>query len=348
MLEKIKGIIVKPLVAGILGFVLGLIIGLPILGWGLIPVKWVDASAAQLRADVKKDYLRMAIESYAKNPDPQKAGERWSELGSSADAVLAELQADNSENPQDIAGFIAAAKITNVSPASGAPVQTDQSVTQTPAGSAAKKPSLNLVVLLIVFLVLTVIIGGTLVYLLFIRKRSAQSSDEETVLPQAEEEGEAPKGKTDYAAEGQELPIAQYITTYSLGNDLYDDSFSIDSATGEFLGECGVGVSEHIGVGDPKKVTALEVWLFDKNDIQTITKVLMSEYAFNNPEISQKLVSKGEPVVVEPGKHILLETATLQLEARIVDMSYGQGALPPNSFFERLILELAIWTKPAA
>jgi hypothetical protein len=135
------------------------------------------------------------------------------------------------------------------------------------------------------------------------------------------------------------------MTTYVLGDDLYDDSFSIDSPTGEFLGECGVGISDTIGVGDPKKVTAFEVWLFDKNDIQTITKVLMSEHAYNDPSISQRLMSKGEPVVIEAGQHIMLETATLQLEARVIDMNYGQGALPNGSYFERLTLELAIWQK---
>ena len=66
------------------------------------------------------------------------------------------------------------------------------------------------------------------------------------------------------------------MTTYVLGDDLYDESFSIDTASGDFLGEYGVGVSETIGVGEPKKVTALEIWLFDKNDIKTATKVLMS------------------------------------------------------------------------
>jgi hypothetical protein len=143
----------------------------------------------------------------------------------------------------------------------------------------------------------------------------------------------------------QEPPVAQFMTTYMAGDDLYDDSFSIDSPSGEFLGECGVGISETIGVGDPKKVTAFEVWLFDKNDIQTVTKVLMSEHAFNDATIHQKLESKGEPVLTEPGKRILLETATLQLEARVVDMNYGQGALPPCSFFDRLTLELAVWPK---
>ena len=145
----------------------------------------------------------------------------------------------------------------------------------------------------------------------------------------------------------EEPPVVQFMTTYMLGDDLYDDSFSIDAPTGEFLGECGVGISETIGVGDPKKVTAFEVWLFDKNDIQTVTKVLMSNHAFNDPNIRQRLLAKGEPQLVEPGKRILLETASLQMEARIVDASYGGGAMPTNSYFDRLTLELAVWPKSA-
>jgi hypothetical protein len=95
-------------------------------------------------------------------------------------------------------------------------------------------------------------------------------------------------------------------------------------------------------------VTAFEVWLFDKNDIQTITKVLMSTHAFNDPAINQRLASKGEPVLVEPGTKVLLETATLTLEARAVDLGYGSGALPPESNFDRLTLELAVWPRAKA
>jgi hypothetical protein len=113
------------------------------------------------------------------------------------------------------------------------------------------------------------------------------------------------------------------------------------------MGECGVGISDTIGVGDPKKVTAFEVWLFDKNDIQTVTKVIMSPHAFDDPTIRQRLESKGEAVLAESGKHVLLETATLQLEARVVEMTFGQGALPENSYFDRLTLELAVWPKAA-
>jgi len=51
--EIFNEIIQKPLYAGIAGLVIGLIIGLPILGWGLWPVKWTDADPSYLRDDLK-------------------------------------------------------------------------------------------------------------------------------------------------------------------------------------------------------------------------------------------------------------------------------------------------------
>jgi hypothetical protein len=151
--------------------------------------------------------------------------------------------------------------------------------------------------------------------------------------------------KTDFQSLGLAPPITQTMTTYVLGDDLYDESFSIDTGGGEFLGEYGVGVSETIGVGEPKKVAALEIWLFDKNDIKTATKVLMSEHAYNDPNIRARLEPKGELVVVKPQEQILLETATLQLLATVVDMEYGTGAMPQKSYFERITLELAVWPR---
>jgi len=49
--------------------------------------------------------------------------------------------------------------------------------------------------------------------------------------------------------------------------------------------------------------------------------------------------------MVEPQAQVLLETATLQLLATIVDIEYGKGPLPDNSYFERVTLELAIWPR---
>jgi hypothetical protein len=141
-------------------------------------------------------------------------------------------------------------------------------------------------------------------------------------------------------------PLAQFVTTYTLGDDHYDPSFSIELESGEFMGECGVGISETIGVGEPNKVTAFEVWLFDKNDIRTVTKVLMSDYAFHDEALRTKLAPKGEPVEAEVGEDVLLETKRLIVRARVVEAEYGMGNLPADSFFERLTVELAAWVKP--
>jgi hypothetical protein len=130
-----------------------------------------------------------------------------------------------------------------------------------------------------------------------------------------------------------------------LGHDSYDDSFSIENANGDFLGECGVGISESLGADAPKNVTALEVWLFDKNDIRTITKVIMSDHAFFDEALKAKLEPKGDPVLAREDETVVLETASLIINAEIKDMEYGAGTLPPQSYFERITIELSAWAK---
>lgn len=150
---------------------------------------------------------------------------------------------------------------------------------------------------------------------------------------------------TDFEAMGETKPVCTFNSVYILGDDLYDDSFAIETDSGEFLGECGSGISETIGVGDPKKVTATEVWLFDKNDIRTVTKVLMSEHAYNDQALRSKLAPKGDAVMATPGGIITLETQTLRIQIKILDLQYGEGGLPPKSHFERLTVQIAAWPK---
>lgn len=159
---------------------------------------------------------------------------------------------------------------------------------------------------------------------------------------------DAAKEKTDFTARGEVPPVCQFVSTYVLGDSLYDESFPIETSKGMFLGECGSSIGETIGVGEPKRVTATEVWLFDKNDITTVTKVIMSEHAYRDQALRTKLASKGEAVLAVPGATITLETQTLRAQVRIVDVQYGEGPLPPRSFFERLVVEIAVWSKEGA
>jgi hypothetical protein len=141
------------------------------------------------------------------------------------------------------------------------------------------------------------------------------------------------------------VPIARFRTTYVLGHDTYDDSFSIENSLGDFLGECGVSIAESLGTDAPKNVTAFEVWLFDKNDIRTITKVIMSDHAFFDDAIKAKLAPKGEPVLARESETVVLETAALIINAEVTELVYGSGTLPPQSFFERFTIELSAWSK---
>jgi hypothetical protein len=336
-MDRIREQITKPvLIAAGVGLLLGLVLGI-LYAWVIDPVEWENAAVQHLREDLQRDYLAMSVQTFAQTGNVQEAQRRWAEMGDDREQLLGNLQT-NPPAPlsSDMIGQYAAAVQAGALPGAqpGLPGTVDE-----PAGAPA-----NLTWALVLMCLLTLGIGGVLLYLFAFRnRRPAIASNRGGAA--AMSMGRADVDPATYS-EGQEPPIVQYLTSYTLGNDLYDDSFSIDSPNnGEFLGECGVGISDTIGVGDPKKVTAFEVWLFDKNDIQTVTKVLMSQHAFNDPSINQRLASKGEPVLVEPGKTIILETATLQLQARVVTMNYGQGALPANSFFDQMTLELAVWPK---
>ena len=141
-------------------------------------------------------------------------------------------------------------------------------------------------------------------------------------------------------------PVTRKMSVFLMGRGQYDDSFEIEDSNDMFLGECGAAIAETIGEGDPAKVTAIEVWLFDKEDfVRTMTGVFATAHAFNDPAIRSKLETKGDLVLMQPGAEVILETNTLRLRARVVDMGYGVAEAPPNSFLENSTIEVAVWQK---
>lgn len=331
ILQVISLILKKPAVAITVGVIAGLALGL-IVGWGLWPVQWTDATPEVLRADLQEDYMRMAIDSFRVNGDQLLAIERYKSVGPDAAQVFLKVkQAPGGLDPAAVLAFDQLIQAA-VGPVEGAALPPEE------------QPSTSFGTILISvagILILAVIIFGAFY---FFRRIFRPRSGTVSAAMQAAEVSRQTE-RTDFQSLGLAPPVTQTMTTYVLGDDLYDESFSIDTQGGDFLGEYGVGVSETIGVGDPKKVTALEIWLFDKNDIKTATKVLMSAHAFDDLELRARLEAKGELVMLEPQKQIMLETDTLQLLVTVSDLEYGDGALPPNSYFERVTLELAIWPK---
>jgi hypothetical protein len=307
------------------GLVVGLLLGL-LVGWVLWPREYYNATPNILRQDFRDAYLSAVATQYAADGDIERAQallglEFWDEGKLSATI-------------QNLAERVGGEDATRL-------LVLDQALSQAaPPAQPPASQGLNPTFLYCgVGLIVTAV--AALAYLALNRIRSARRPISEKAVASRTQEPGAWAG--DAAP-----PVAQFLTTYTLGDDFYDPSFSIENDAGDFMGECGVGISESIGVGDPKKVTALEIWLFDKNDIRTVTRVIMSDYAFHDEALRARLASKGDQLLVEEGGESALETATLILRARIVELEYGEGPLPTRSFFQRLTLELGIWIKPDA
>lgn len=329
------------LITAAVAFVIGLLAGWMLLGWVVAPVQYVNAGPQNLSDFFKVQYVQLIADSFALTNDVAAAQERLGYLGDGAGAAV-DLALQNTSGIDSLR----VSSLAAIVPAGG---------TAVPGGGSGGGGAVGLLKAILpicaVGVLLIVVIGGAL---FFWRLRSnspapAKSrgqhprSEGAVGSPSVNAAGEVMEAEVSYPP-GEE-PVSTFKTTYMLGNDLYDESFSVDDLQGDFLGECGVGISETIGVGDPKKVTAFEVWLFDKNDIKTVTNVVMSDHAYRDEALKSRLAPKGELVQARSGEIVKLETASLKVEARIVDLQYGSGVLPPNSFFQQLTFEISAWKK---
>jgi len=328
----------QPLVTALLTLVVGFLLGWFVMGWGLWPVQYVNGDISQLRPDLQQQYVRLVAGAYTVNQvDAVKATSLIQQLGPNASKIVSDTIASSTGD-----------EAIRVSQLQVALQSTPKPTTPSAGGAASLLDKLRLPALACGVIVLVGLVGGLLFWRLSAGSAATRAARPAYVPPAPRPVEERPNEPTPAGVEAKTAPVARFMTTYTLGDDAYDDSFSVDGPDGNFLGECGMGISETIGVGDPKKVTAFEVWLFDKNDIRTVTRVVMSEHAFRDDALKSKLAAKGDPVLARSGDTVSLETATLVVTARIVDMAYGGGALPPNSYFERLTIELAAYRKAEA
>jgi len=308
----------------VIGLVVGVIIGLPILGWWVFPVEWYDADPFDLRQQHKEAYISMLADSYTLNTNVALARQRvegWDpkDLGQ----VIGQLKAKSDGAQGQRLDNLAAALGVQAEMATPEPA-----VQETTIRALARRLAPILGIVLAAVLVIAGVIVGTSV----LRERRPEEPAKLGRQPPPMQQAAQPEDVGE--------PLGHFIARYTLGQDSYDQSFPIESPSGEFLGECGMGISEIVNAGPPANITAFEAWLFDKNDIRTLTKVLMSKYAYDDDALRAKLAPKGEAILVEPGKAIVLETATLRVDAEISEIEYGNEAAPPQSYFTRLTLSL--------
>jgi hypothetical protein len=208
---------------------------------------------------------------------------------------------------------------------------------QPPSGAAPAQPepsgggglSITTLLLLLCLVVLLIVIVAFVVY------RRVAGTSQTTARAEPVWEGEGP------------APLKRWTGTYTLGQDTYDEFFTIETKTGDFLGESGIGILEAIPGTSPKQVIAFDVGLFDKTDITTLSRVLMSEHAYNDGALRAKVDAnpQAEAVLAEPGKTFTLETSALRVEATVDELVYGGGG---NTYFDTLTISLDIFVKEGA
>jgi len=320
----------------VVGLVLGLLLGM-LLFWVVFPVEWTDAQSYDLALDAKAEYVALVADSFALDKDPARAAkylELWTveekeqAFAAAIDMYEAEARPDKMVRVQDLA-IVLGVQV----PEAGAPLP--EPTPQAGLFDRIRIPCL------VFFFVLLVLVLGWIGLRLLMRQRSTAEAP-----PPAPRPMQVAPPPEEWEGVGQP-PLGHFFTTYQLGEDTYDESFSIETPMGEFLGECGMGISETIGSGDPDKVTAFEVWLFDKSDIRTVTKVLMSEHCYRDEGMRNRLASKGDAALAKPGAPFLLETSGLQVQVEVTELIYGEDEQPPNSFFSKLTVELVAMAKPA-
>jgi hypothetical protein len=323
------------IVSGVVCLVVGCLIGWMIFGWLIWPVSWTDADPYDLRRDHKEAYVSMVADSYHVDPDQELAQER---VAGFAEEELQEIvlvlvrdyedagNTQGAQNVQELAGVLGI-------PLEGEPPVPEPTPQPPTAGIMSAVRSFLPVcgVLIIVLLVVALI---AIIVFRFMRRPEGVPTEE---LVREE--------LVRWEAVGEEA-LGHFVTTYRLGDDGYDTSFNIETPEpeGEFYGACGVGFSEIMGEGTPDRIVAFEIWIFDKTDldnVQTVTKVLMSEYAYHNEILQAKMKDRGEAVLAEMGTTIEVDAVGMTLKAEIVDLEYGTDPnMPPNSYFETLTAEL--------
>lgn len=316
----------------IVALVVGVTIGLFYAYW-IDPVFWTDQPPDWLAPQYKANIINTTAVAFAQTNNPQvvtNAFTGWSDPYTDVCTVAAGTQDPAMVNIyNEMARVVAGGRDCTtsgiVAPVPGAPTTDD-------AGGGSGPVTLLLIVILIILAI-------GVAYVLMQRRSVMGDEGPSTYY-------DMPEGGPVSEEETTAVPLARFPSHYAYGRDNFDDSHSIENTNSDFLGECGVGIAESIGADSPKNVTAFEVWLFDKNDIRTVTKVIMSDHAFFDEAIKAKLAPKGEPVLARENEVIVLETAALIINAEIKEMRYGEGGnLPPQSYFETFSIELSAWAK---
>ena len=154
----------------------------------------------------------------------------------------------------------------------------------------------------------------------------------------------AAAGHAAAVARAPETLLGTYNTGFALGDDRYDESFPINGSMGELIGECGATALERAGLETPAKFTTLAVWVFDKTDFQSTTKLLMTNHVYNDAVVRGKLKERGDALEARNGVFEIV-TSTMRVEVEVSGLDFGPIDNDPLGFYEKANLQFRVFKK---
>jgi len=344
----------------VVAFAFGLLVGWFAIGWWAWPIKWTNAEPVDLRQPAREEYLMAVASDYAMSRDAEAALRRLASWPSAEEAYR-EIN-DLAEYSQTQGQMEAAQRLRQL--AAVLPVAVGQQPAQVP-------PSMGYAKTLRSIVVAAAAIGLAALGLLLFRRRGqaeprsvsrptaidrADSAEadletvdddylvdveadqiESLVKPSAPERAESPIPRFLRRSESKREEAWAFDAVYAGEGMEFDQTFTLER-DGAYFGECGIGATTHLPQ-KPEQVSALEVWLFDKSDIRTIAKVLVSEQLYQDDALMKELTVRGDPVLAIPGTTIALEGNSIQANVRIERVEYLAGAAA-RAAFSRVVLRI--------
>ena len=340
-------------------FLLGLFLGWFGIGWGLWPVEWKNTDPIDLRQEAREDYLVMVANDYALTRDRATALRRLATWESLTDAgrEIRQLAAYYEAQGQREKAQNLKALAEGLSPP-GTVVTTPVPEEAVPSAGEGKLPGWALQVLWILAAILVVVGLGYLAFRLLslreprpprgARRGQAEAPEEGEGIEEEERGRKAPAfvSKVLSPPGAKERLLGEFVLEYEYNGEgeEFEHIRVLESEDGkEYFGECGMGVASFLDQ-DSRLVNALEVWLFDKSDIRSETKVLMSRQAYEDDELREKLTRRGEPMLVGAGEPFSLEGHSLRAEAKVEEVQYRAG-YAQESVFERVSVRLWVYRR---
>ena len=131
--------------------------------------------------------------------------------------------------------------------------------------------------------------------------------------------------------------VGQFEANYAFGVQSYDESFTINTADGELLGACGMGINESVdrAAAEMDQVRLLDIWLYDRSAVQSFSQPLVSPGVDltgldSLAEVGGAVTST--PLEVAPDLTCTVRSDSILLECSIKSVTFLESEQTPQPF----------------